>query len=134
MSERLAPAHPREEFPANVKREAWDRCMGYCEGCGRQLKPGGYRYDHTIPTRRGGPPTLDNCKVLCRDGPTSCDWIKTHTEDLPGIAAIKRYGKNRLPLDIDRPERKPSKIKSPGFARVHRPMKGRSTFESRKKS
>lgn len=125
LSERLAPAREREEFPQAVRRAAWKRCGGHCEGCGRALERGRYTYDHTIPWRRGGSSTLDNCKVLCRDGPTSCDWIKTHREDLPGIAAIKRYGKNRLPLDIERPPKKPGKIRSRGFQQGHRPIPAR---------
>lgn len=128
MSQRIAAAYVRVEFSAAVRKQAWARCGGKCEGCGRALERGRYTYDHTIPARRGGPSALANCRILCKGTPDSCDNRKTYAEDLPGIAAIKRYGKNRLPLDIDRPERKPSKIKSPGFARVHRPMNGRSTF------
>lgn len=129
MSERLSPTYEREEFPAAVKRAAWARCQGRCEGCGKVLTPGRYRYDHTLPTRLGGPPTLENCKVLCRDGAESCDHRKTHSEDLPGIAARKRYEKNRLPLDIERPEKKPGSIKSPGFRQGHRPLKSGNTFQ-----
>lgn len=132
MSERLAPTYVREEFPVAVKRAAWARCKGFCENCGKLLEPGRYRYDHTVPTRLGGPPTLENCKVLCRDGRTSCDSIKTHSEDLPGIWAVKRYGKNRLPLDIDRPVKKPGSIKSKGFQQGHRPLKSGNTFKSRR--
>lgn len=128
MSERLAPTYEREEFPVAVKRAAWARCQGRCEGCGKVLTPGRYRYDHTTPTRLGGPPTLENCKVLCRDGPESCDAVKTHQQDLPGIAARKRYGKNRLPLDIERPKREPSKINGRGFQQGHRPLRGGNTF------
>lgn len=111
MSERLAPKKPRDEFSPAVKRAAWSRCGGRCEGCDRQLEPGKYRYDHTIPTRRGGPATLANCKVLCHDGPGSCDYDKTYGEDLPGVAAAKRYGKNRLPLDITRPTKQEPKMR-----------------------
>lgn len=125
MSERIASTYVRVEFPRSVRKAAWERCQGRCEGCGRPLVKGGYTYDHTIPARRGGPSTLDNCKVLCKGPPDSCDAVKTYREDLPGIAAVKRYGKNRLPLDIDRPERKPGKIKSKGFANSATPIKSR---------
>lgn len=131
MSERIASTYVRVEFPVSVRKAAWARCGGRCEECGKPLQPGQYRYDHTVPARRGGPSTLENCKVLCRDGPDSCDARKTHSEDIPGIAAIKRYGKNRLPLDIDRPERKP-RPKTRGFQQGHRPLKSRSTFERKK--
>lgn len=115
VSERISATYVREEFTDAVRKAAWARCGGRCEGCGRTLEPRKYRYDHTIPLRRGGPSTLANCKVLCRDGPDSCDAIKTNREDNPGIAAIKRYGKNRLPLDVGRPEKKPGSIKSRSF-------------------
>ncbi len=118
MSERIAEARQRVEFSASVRKAAWARCGGRCEQCGKELKPGGFTYDHTLPWRRGGESTIENCKVLCNDGPESCDKIKTFREDLPGIAAIKRFGRTtRLPLDIDRPAKKPPKMKGKGFRR-----------------
>lgn len=132
MSERLPPAIEREEFTDAVRRAAWARCGGHCEGCGRDLAGIRYTYDHTIPFRRSRDSSLANCKVLCNDGPDSCDHRKTYGEDLPGIAALKRYGKNRLPLDIGRPEKKPGKIKTRGFKQGHRPMQGRP-FQKRQK-
>lgn len=125
MSERLAPSPPRQEFSTAVRNAALARAKGCCEGCGSPLVRGRYTFDHTIPWRRGGPSTIDNCKVLCKGTPTSCDNRKTYGEDLPLIAAIKRYGKNRLPLDIDRPARKPGSIKSRGFQQGHRPMQSK---------
>jgi hypothetical protein len=119
VSERLPEAIEREEFPLAVRRAAWARCGGRCEGCGKPLdiriENGGrvkFTYDHTVPFRRSRDSSLANCKVICADGPDSCDAIKTYREDLPGIAAIKRYGKNRLPLDIDRPVKRAPKIKT----------------------
>lgn len=126
MSQRLAPAEPRVEFPRSVRKAALERANGHCEGCGRPLVRGRYTFDHTVPARRGGPSTLANCKVLCNDGEDSCDYRKTYGEDLPGIAANKRYGKNRLPLDIDRPEKKPSTFKgNRGFQQGHRSIPSR---------
>lgn len=115
MSERLADAPPREEFTRAVRKDALARADGRCEGCGAPLVKGRYTFDHTVPWRLGGPSTLGNCKVLCRGTPTSCDDFKTSQQDLPGIAARKRYGKNRLPLDIGRPEKKPGSIQGRGF-------------------
>lgn len=133
MSQRIASTYTREEFPAAVKRAAWERCGGRCEGCGTSLLGVSYVYDHDWPTRLGGPPTLENCKVLCDDGPGSCNDRKTHGLDLPGIAAAKRYAKNRLPLDIERPAKKPGTIKnSRGFPKGHRPIPGRP-FPKRQK-
>lgn len=132
MSERIAPDYEREEFPEAVKRAALARCGGHCEGCGKPLVGRRYIYDHTITTRRGGPPTLENCKVLCNDGRDSCNARKTYDEDLPGIAAAKRYGKNRLPLDIERPAKKPPTIKRRGFQQGHRSIPSRP-FAKRQK-
>lgn len=126
MSERLADAPKRQEFSTAVRRAAWARCAGRCEGCGLPLTKGGFTYDHTIPWRRGGPSTLDNCRVLCSGPKDSCDWEKTYTKDLPGIAAVKRYGKNRLPLDIDRPAKLEPKMQSRNtFPKQSRPMRSR---------
>lgn len=111
MSERIAETYVRVEFPTSVRKQAWARCGGRCEQCGKALVKGGYTYDHTLPARRGGASDLANCKVLC----TACDKAKTFGEDLPGIAAVKRYGKNRLPLDVGRPPKKPPKMRGPGF-------------------
>lgn len=131
MTERLPPKVKRIEFPRSVRKAALARANGRCEGCGRPLERGRYTFDHTIPARRGGPSTLANCKVLCKGGPDTCDYRKTYGEDLPGIAANKRNTKTRLPLDIDRPVRKPSKIRSPGFRQQHRPLRGGNSFRKR---
>lgn len=122
MSQRLPEARERQEFSASVRKAALARANGHCEGCGKPLVGRRYTYDHTLPWRRGGASTLENCKVLCNDGPDSCDHKKTFTEDLPGIAAVKRYGKNRLPTDIDRPPKKPGKIPQRKSAWAKRPF------------
>lgn len=115
MTDRLAADYERTEFTAAVRRAAWARCDGKCEGCGKSIVGVKHVYDHDWPHRLGGPSTLANCKVLCADGAASCNALKTHGLDLPGIAARKRHEKGRLALDIDRPVKKPGKIKSPGF-------------------
>ncbi len=125
MSERIAETYEREEFSAAVKRAALARANGHCERCGAPLRKGKYRYNHKVPTRRGGPPTLDNCEVLCHDGPGTCDYDQTYGIDLPGIAAVKRYGKNRLPTDIDRPVRKPGNIPTRPMPKSSRPIANR---------
>jgi 5-methylcytosine-specific restriction protein A len=69
----------RTEFSAKVKRQSWERCKGFCEGCTAKLYPGRFDYDHDKPDGLDGEPTLENCKVLC----TTCHGIKTHTVDRP---------------------------------------------------
>lgn len=115
MSQRIAATYVRVEFSQAVKRSAWARCKGRCEGCGKDLTGPSFVFDHKLPLRRGGDASIDNCQVLCDDGPDSCNAKKTYAEDIPGIAAIKRYGKNRLPLDVDRPAKKPGSIRGRGF-------------------
>lgn len=86
----------RREFPAKVKRAAWQRSGGRCEvgrvahmphvGCGRELYIGDINYDHADPDGLTGEPVLENCVVLCR----SCHSVKTTTHDVPAIARAKR--------------------------------------------
>lgn len=75
----------REEFPAKVKLAAWNRERGHCQECGRKITKG-VQYDHRIPAAIGGPPTVENCDVLC----TPCHSLKTTTADVPAIAKTKR--------------------------------------------
>jgi len=78
----------RREFSKQVKRDAFVRANGNCEGhgCGARLHVGKFHYDHEIPDGLGGEPTLDNCKVLCM----ACHKVKTTTKDIPAIAKAKR--------------------------------------------
>lgn len=69
----------RRNFSKITQREALARAAGQCEAtlpsgerCPCVLRPGRYRYDHTIPDRAGGAPTLANCQVICVD----CDRAK----------------------------------------------------------
>jgi 5-methylcytosine-specific restriction protein A len=72
----------RINFPVSVQTAAHDRANGHCEGCGQPL--GGRRgeCDHIRPDGLGGPPTLENCQVLC----PPCHKAKTHGEDRPVMA------------------------------------------------
>lgn len=80
----------RQEFPAKVRLAAWQRCNGRCEikSCGAKLHPGRFRYDHVNPDYFGGPATLENCQVICRE----CDVIKTGG-DMTTIAKSRRIRK-----------------------------------------
>lgn len=71
----------RSEFPAIVRKAAWERCKGRCEepGCGIKLQVGHFQYDHIVPDGLGGEPTLENCAVLC----SAHHSVKTHTVDRP---------------------------------------------------
>lgn len=78
----------RREFTKQVRRDAFLRADGCCEGenCGARLTIGKYHYDHNIPDALGGEPTLENCVVLC----ISCHRDKTSSRDVPVIAKTKR--------------------------------------------
>lgn len=78
--------HRRREFPAAVKREAFERCrdtagIPRCEECTAVLSTANVHYDdrhegefdHQLADALLGEPTLENCQVLCR----TCHEIKT---------------------------------------------------------
>lgn len=89
----------RREFPTKVKLAAFERCNGHCEGtrpdgtrCPVKLYVGKFDFDHDIPNELGGEPTLDNCRVLCKD----CHKAKTGQRDIPAIAKSKRVRAKHL--------------------------------------
>lgn len=91
----------RREFSKLVKRDAFARADGKCEGegCDAKLTQGKFHYDHDIADGLGGEPELWNCKVLC----TACHSVKTAKHDIPLIAKVKRI------QDREKGIRKPSR-------------------------
>ena len=85
----------REEFPRDVKEQAWDRCGGRCEcGCLLMIQ-GRPHYDHhPVPAALGGPGTLENCRVL---DPKHHKQI-TDQHDIPAIAKTHRIRDKRIGL------------------------------------
>jgi 5-methylcytosine-specific restriction endonuclease McrA len=67
----------REEFSARVKRAAFKRAGGKCEGCERPIVKGRHEFDHDVEAWEGGDASLENCKVLCSGGAASCHSIKS---------------------------------------------------------
>lgn len=73
----------RTEFPAKVRKAAFIRCcqegtkpgIPQCETCGAELKAGNIRYEHVQADGLGGEPTLENCKVHCRNCASDKDKI-----------------------------------------------------------
>lgn len=69
----------REEFSQKVRKQAFARCcqacpvegvanvpgVPQCEGCGVELRPSGFIYEHIDADGLGGDPTIENCKVHC---------------------------------------------------------------------
>lgn len=76
----------RQEFSKPVRRDAFLRAKGNCEGCGLRLALGKFHFDHDLPDDLGGEPTLDNCRVLC----VTCHKAKTKQVDIPRIAKGRR--------------------------------------------
>lgn len=103
----------RREFSKQVRRDAFARAAGHCEGrpyggdrCPVKLQIGRFHYDHDIPDGLGGEPTLDNCVVLC----IACHSDKTTKRDVPAIAKAKRISDKHLGIKTVR-----KKIASRGF-------------------
>lgn len=89
----------RQEFPQSVRKAAFRRCCRngepYCESCGIKLsKRTGTIYEHIQPDGLGGEPTLENCKVHCRN----CADVKTFTEDNPRMQKADRVMKSEYGL------------------------------------
>ena len=62
------PAKP-DRVPAHVRRAVWTRDEGMCQWpvdsggvCGSTLR---VEIDHVVPKARGGPPTVENLRLLC---------------------------------------------------------------------
>ncbi len=51
-------------IPADVKGQVWAKCKGQCMYCGLRHC---LDYDHIVPYSKGGPNTVDNLQLLCRD-------------------------------------------------------------------
>lgn len=104
----------RREFPAMVRRAAFRRCcrdgVPHCETCGAVLsRRTGIIYEHVQPDGLGGEPTLENCKVHCKN----CADVKTRTEDNPRMVKADRVLRSEYKLGPAR-----QKIKSRGFAKA----------------
>lgn len=105
--------HERKEFPASVRKAAFIRCcrngIPRCEGCDVMLRAGNIIYEHIVPDGLQGEPTLENCKVHCKN----CADVKTFTEDNPRMAKADRVLKKTYGLG-----RTKKKIQSRGFQKL----------------
>lgn len=78
----------RIEFPAKVKKAAFERSQGRCENnrCEQEFAGRTPEYDHILPDALYGEATLSNCMVLC----PKCHRAKTKVD-------VKRISKaNRI--------------------------------------
>lgn len=90
----------RTEFSKKVRRDAFLRADGHCEGagCGCKLTIGKFQYDHRIPDWMGGEPVLSNCQVLCSD----CHKAKTAQDAADRGKAQRREDRHRGIRDVPR--------------------------------
>lgn len=90
----------RTEFSKKVRRDAFVRAAGQCEGggCGCRLTVGKFQYDHRIPDWMGGEPSLSNCQVLCTD----CHRAKTKQDSADRAEAQRREDAHRGIKDAPR--------------------------------
>ena len=92
----------RREFSLAVRKLAFARCcwpdgISKCEGCGIQIRQTPI-YEHVQPDGLGGEPTLENCKVHCRN----CADTKTFGDDNPRMAKADRVLKKNFGLTAKR--------------------------------
>jgi len=126
----------REEFSTEVRRAAWQRANGACEGrvmsielseygfpkmvrCNAPIDLGEFHYDHIIPYWTCRDSSLSNCQVLCR----ACHHRKTKG-DVKDIAKVKRLqdkrGKVRKPKGRPMPGTKRSGLRKRMSGQVER--------------
>lgn len=106
----------RQEFPKPVRRDAFVRADGKCEGildtgarCDCRLTVGKFAYDHIIPDWMGGDPVLSNCQVLC----DPCHKVKTKQDAADRAKTRRREDAHRGIVDAPR-----QKIRSAGFRKA----------------
>lgn len=79
----------RDEFRKATKQDAWARCGGKCEGCGKEFQDGErVEFDHIVPDALRKNASLENCQVLC----SPCHLEKTKC-DVRNIAKAKRIAR-----------------------------------------
>ncbi|HET7754722.1 MAG TPA: HNH endonuclease signature motif containing protein, partial [Anaeromyxobacteraceae bacterium] len=74
MRDSAAPNRGRvgtsRDIPADVRRKVWQRDQGRCTWTAKNGQRCGSRWkleiDHITPAALGGPPTIDNLRLLCR--------------------------------------------------------------------
>jgi HNH endonuclease len=122
----------RTEFPQSVRKKVFARaCLRcdvegvenipgrpQCENCGKEVRSGGFIFEHVDPDGLGGEPTFENCKLHCKP----CADFKTHTEDNPRMRKADAVLKSAYDL---RPAKR-QQIQSQGFRRSERQRRASS--------
>lgn len=117
--------HERQEFPQPVRKKVFARaCLQapegvenipgrpQCEHCGKEVRAGGFIFEHVDPDGLGGEPTFENCKLHC----TPCADTKTAEEDNPRMRKADAVLKATYGL---KPAKR-SRLQGRGFAKAPR--------------
>lgn len=149
----------RHEFPAAVKREALQRSGGQCEAvgeryglprgvrCQRRVAMGAVQFDHYPRGAHDPHPetrTLGNCTTCC---PACNQFAANHTDkqveqkvknlsydaQLHAARMARKVGQDvpDPPKPRGRQGKKGPPINSPGFRRVHQPLRSGNNFQRR---
>jgi 5-methylcytosine-specific restriction endonuclease McrA len=118
----MAKRHPSELFSEGVRNAVFMRAGGQCEHCKKKLRRGSYQFDHVVPISIGGPSTVANCEVLCRE----CHNDKTNKIDTPRAAKTKRQKAKHE--GTFRPTRNP--VPGSRRSRWRKPLRGRTELRS----
>jgi hypothetical protein len=95
------PVKNASQITAAVRRAAWSRDDGKCQWlldsggiCGSTLR---LEIDHVVPRGRGGPSTIDNCRLACKfhNQLAACQvygdgWMDQFTNGAGGNAPVAR--------------------------------------------
>ena len=64
-------AYHDPEYARN-RQIRFERANGRCEGCGKQVVPGGWHCHHVVEIRKGGSHAVENLRILCTEDPNNC--------------------------------------------------------------
>ena len=104
----------RKEFSRKIRRQAWERANGQCEGtlhrldhqagnityrCTAPIDLGRFEYDHRIPDWMGGDSSLENCEVLC----LCCYENRVRGQKRQRVRALAAFTRRRKPGSLPTP-------------------------------
>lgn len=104
----------RRRFSAKARAALFLAARGRCALCGEKIT-GRWEADHVVPLALGGADTVAQLQVCCRP----CHVAKSKV-DVARIAKARRCEKKLIPFVSV--ARKPSRIQSRPFPKVHRPL------------
>lgn len=123
MAVSYAPKRPK--ITKTVRAFILEREGGKCYLCGQPIIGDDFDADHELARELGGSDLDSNLRPAHK----ACHRDKSKAD----VALIAKSNRLRKKHGLDPVTRKPGrKIQSPGFQPGHRPMQGRSSFQTRK--